>query len=364
VLLADFLKSLRVILDADYLFLAIKGNGIDWSSKEILANQFLWVGERLSANELNLAGKIAQQVYSTGKEFMSGELSIEEVPNLFIGTLMGNPLSVDDQSPPIGVVGAGNKDKQAFSEEQQFLFRTMVGHIALLVENVQGSMDLQYRAMIEERGRLAREIHDGLAQTLSFLKMQIAQMQSSLEKKDITRVQYLLKMSYSALSEAYQDVREAIDGLRLIGIRANDELPLRLDEAIQQVVQEYRGNNMLSSVTVNLQCHEDIVDLAPEVIAQVMRIIQEALSNIRKHSAADEVWIKTRSDIKEIILEIKDNGRGFAAEDVPEVSKHGLVGMRERAELIGADFQVISRPGEGTAVVIRLPILERRKMEL
>src|SRR4030065_1471467 len=161
-------------------------------------------------------------------------------------------------------------------------------------------------------------------------------------------------MSYSAQSEAYQDAREAIDGLRLIGIRADDELPLRLDEAIQRVIQDYSENNMLSSITVNLQCREDIEDLAPEAIAQVMRILQEALSNIRKHSAADQVWIKIRTDIKEIILEIKDNGRGFAAEDVPEISKHGLVGMRERAELIGADFQVLSRPGEGTAVVILL----------
>jgi signal transduction histidine kinase len=84
---------------------------------------------------------------------------------------------------------------------------------------------------------------------------------------------------------------------------------------------------------VNLSL-EDKIKLSPEVIVQIIRILQEALSNIRKHSGADQVWINTREDGHDMILEIRDNGNGFTAEDIPEISRHGLKGMRERAELI------------------------------
>ena len=97
-------------------------------------------------------------------------------------------------------------------------------------------------------------------------------------------------------------------------------------------------------------------DLPPEVHAQLIRIVQESLSNIRKHAQAKQVWFTCQQHEQDLILEIRDDGRGFDPEDVPLVSKHGLQGMRERAELIGADFQVESRPGEGASVRIRLPL--------
>ena len=360
---SDLLLGLQTAIGVDYVLLALKGYGIDWLSKKVRIDQLLSVGQELSKDELNLVGNIIQQVFTSSKDYQSGDTPVEPYSNKFGDMLIAVPLRVGEQNP-IGVVAAGKRDRQIFHEDQKYVFRTMAAQIVLFVESTQGAKDIQYRAMIEERGRLAREIHDGLAQTLGFLKLQTAQMQSSLEKMDLERLSHLLKVSYSALTEAYQDAREAIDGLRLIGTRASDELPPQLDEAIRRLVSEYLDNDMLSSIEVDLQSSEEMIELAPEVNAQLVRIVQEALSNIRKHSAASRVWISTRTDHKDIVLEVRDNGRGFSAEDVPEISKHGLVGMRERAELIGADFQVVSRPGEGTAVVIRFPLLERKKMEM
>jgi signal transduction histidine kinase len=97
-------------------------------------------------------------------------------------------------------------------------------------------------------------------------------------------------------------------------------------------------------------------DLAPEVQAQLIRIVQEALSNTRKHAEAQQVWVSCHTVSGELVLEIRDDGRGFSPEDVPGPSRHGMRGMRERAELIGAEFQVISRPQEGTTVRLRLPM--------
>ena len=178
------------------------------------------------------------------------------------------------------------------------------------------------------------------------------------------RVRNMLSVFYSALTEAYQDAREAIDGLRAIGVRDDGDTYLDLDDAIHRIVRDYQNNDMLPGVKVNLMNHATTTDLSPEVVAQLIRILQEALSNIRKHSGADQIWISSRVDSEDLIVEIKDNGAGFTAEDVPEISRHGLKGMRERAELIGADFQVISRPGMGTTVSIRYGSLERNKLEM
>jgi len=100
----------------------------------------------------------------------------------------------------------------------------------------------------------------------------------------------------------------------------------------------------------------ELPKIEPEIQAQLLRIVQEALSNVRKHSQASQVRVEVRNWKGMLILEISDNGVGFSAEDVPEFSRHGLRGMRERAELIGADFQVISKPQAGTTIRVHLPL--------
>jgi len=89
----------------------------------------------------------------------------------------------------------------------------------------------------------------------------------------------------------------------------------------------------------------------------LIRIVQEALSNVRKHSYATQAWVSYRQTGQVFIIEVRDDGRGFSPEEIPSVSRYGLQGMRERSELIGAEFQVISRPDEGTTVKISLPLV-------
>ncbi len=87
----------------------------------------------------------------------------------------------------------------------------------------------------------------------------------------------------------------------------------------------------------------------------MVRIVQEVFSNIRKHAHASHAWINVKEWENDVILEVGDDGQGFQPDDVPGLAQYGLRGMRERAELIGADFQIASRPGEGTIVYLRLP---------
>jgi two-component system nitrate/nitrite sensor histidine kinase NarX len=206
--------------------------------------------------------------------------------------------------------------------------------------------------MIEERMRLAREIHDGLAQTLGFLKLKTAQMRGYLEQGDDELLREAVDTSYEVLAEAYLDARQAIDGLRLTSREG-------FEGWLHQTVDEFQE---YSGIAVEVCNPEIAASLSPEVQAQLIRIVQEALSNVRKHSGARQVNITCRLVGEELIMEIHDDGTGFNVEDVPGPSQHGLRGMRERAELISADLQVISMPSEGTAVSVRLPMEEKESL--
>ena len=205
---------------------------------------------------------------------------------------------------------------------------------------------LKFQAVIQERTRLAREIHDSLAQTLAYLKLTAARMQVYLGQGDYTRLNQAIKESHQALSEAYTDTRKAIDDLRLAP-------PQNLNDWLQQLGQDFEREN---GAVVRLRVAPDLLELHSEVQVQLMRIIQEALNNVRKHARAGQVELDAHRWNRDWIIQIQDDGLGFFPDEVPEYSRYGLRGMRERSEAIGADFQVISKPGQGTTVMIRLPV--------
>ena len=209
---------------------------------------------------------------------------------------------------------------------------------------------LEFQTMMDERTRLAREIHDGLAQTLGFLKLQVAQMHGYLERNDLNRLDKTLTSSYKAVAEAYQEARYAIDGLRISPSLENPS------GWVRQIVDVFKENLGDQPLNVSLETNAANQKAPSEVQAQLMRILQEALSNVRSHSQARNVWIRLCTTWTNLEMEIRDDGRGFCIEDVTAPSQHGLRGMRERAELIGADFQVTSKPSQGTVIKVSLPL--------
>ena len=205
---------------------------------------------------------------------------------------------------------------------------------------------LIFQAVIQERTRLAREIHDSLAQTLAYLKLTAARMQVYLGQGDYQRLTQAIKESHQALSEAYTDTRKAIDDLRMAP-------PQNLLDWLERLAQDFEREN---GIPVCLRIAADIPELQSEVQVQLMRIIQEALNNVRKHARACQVELDAHRWNQDWIIQIQDDGLGFCQDEVPEYSRYGLRGMRERSEAIGADFQVASKPGKGTTVMIRLPV--------
>ena len=269
--------------------------------------------------------------------------AFETIPTGIFAALI-SPLKLPDQKIVGSLVMVRSSEKE-ISETAVEIANAVAPQIALTVRYAQMVQSAEYQAVMDERARLAREIHDGVAQTLGYLKLLAAQLENNLARGETARINQLMEISRSTLAEAYVDARQAIDGLRITPENG-------FGSWIQQAADDFSSN---SGMAISVEIDRFLATVPPEIQAQLIRIVQEALTNIRKHAAAHQVWIQGEVRHGDLIMEIRDNGTGFDPEDVIRPSRHGLRGMQERAELIDADFQIISSPGEGTTVRVQLP---------
>ena len=351
VLLSGLLENVQQSLDADFAILVVDGSESLFLGAER--------GEEAQFKEKSVCGEfpaqarpfvngIIQGVIESAEPVILSNVTNTKADKPGVWAVLAVPLLAVDQSS-VGALLVGNHRAKNFHQRQLALLQTVAGQIALVVQNTRQVAELQFKTMMEERTRLAREIHDGLAQTLGFLKLQSAQMLNYLERGDYQRLKQGIRTYYDALSAAYEDARYAIDDLR-ISPSGN-----HINTWIEQTILEFTENLDSSSLDVHLDCMEVNTQVLSEVQAQLIRILQEALSNVRKHSEASHVWVSCYDEGKDLVLEIRDDGKGFSPDDVSGHSQHGLRGMRERAELIGADFQVISKSTQGTTIRVCLP---------
>jgi two-component system nitrate/nitrite sensor histidine kinase NarX len=329
----------RETLKADFAYLVVPETKAGQSPIALTSGTFPKTAQ-------SMIDGILQGTLTSLKPMLLGDYHSQPASTPEMRSLLVAPLASPD-GPALGGLLAGSGRSQGFNQRHLALMQTLAAQAALVVQNSQLMAELEYKTMMGERTRLAREIHDGLAQTLGFLKLQAAQMQNYLSQREWERLKESLQTSYKILAEAYLDARQAIDGLRIIPSEEG------LSGWLEQTVTEFQEN---SGLPVELSGLQEVNGLAPEVQAQLVRIVQEALSNVRKHARASQAWVTCQLDGRDLILEVRDDGRGFSPEDIPGSSRYGLQGMRERTELIGAEFQIISRPQEGTTVRVRLPL--------
>jgi len=200
-----------------------------------------------------------------------------------------------------------------------------------------------------ERSRLAQEIHDGPAQALSNAIFQVEYIERVIERDErLARTE--LRFLRELLRRELGDVRSFISQLRPPVLEQ-----LGLDGAIHDAIETGTALTGLPTAT-ELRASPDRLSATEQTV--VLRVVQEALQNVRKHAAATRASVATRLEDGHWVLEVRDDGRGF---EVGAVAAHGrrnfgLQFMRERAELIGALFEVRSRQDEGTIVRLAIPI--------
>ena len=206
-------------------------------------------------------------------------------------------------------------------------------------------------AVLEERARLSRELHDGFAQLVAFLLVRIDTVEGLVAANRGTEAMVELERMRSVTDDLYQDVRESISELRT---RVSER---GLPATVREYVDAYEDRHGL---TVHLK-GEEVAAALPALIAfQLLRIIQEALANVRKHAHARNAWISfTRLEGNKVRMIIADDGQGFEPEAVPVEparKSFGLASMRERVESLGGELQLDSRPGGGTRVIVSIPL--------
>jgi len=209
-------------------------------------------------------------------------------------------------------------------------------------------------AALEERERIAREMHDGIAQVVGFLNLRIRVARQMLSSGRLADAEAELDQIQRIVREAYSDIRQSIGSLRTA-----TGLEQGLEAAIRESAADFSDQN---GIPVELALDEGKgISFPQEAEVQLVRIVQEALTNVRKHARATKVWIRLERHDGAALLAVEDDGIGFdpSGSDARRRRCFGLETMRERAESIGARMEVISVPGEGTRVQVRLPLGQR-----
>ena len=336
--LPALLQALRTALDGDFAYLRTV------KSQSCSVPASLVSGQVPPAVQRSLDG-VMRDVIRQKETVLLTEKSRQSELNGHIPSIVASPLLLPDNTAT-GAVIVGAFKETAFSSWAINSAQTVAAQMALYVQYANLMHELEYRTLINERRRLAREIHDGLAQTLGYLKLMSAQMASFMERGDSERLDKAVGQMEIILAGAYQDVREAIDGLRLSPEMGLEDWILHTSEDFQQTF----------GLEVEVAIKADPCQLAPEVQAQVVRIMQEALHNVRKHSGASQVWIRVEDSPGGLYIEVDDNGRGFEAVDLVGNSQYGMQSIRERAELIGAELLIKSDPQQGTRIGVDVPL--------
>ena len=204
----------------------------------------------------------------------------------------------------------------------------------------------------EERTFLAREIHDVLAQDLTRLKFDLVWLQRRLAKPGqgaaarslAARVAEMNRMADSVL----HCVQRIATGLRPVVLDS-----LGLCAAVEWQARDFQDHS-------GIQCHASVpaheLTASRDVATAAFRILQESLTNVQRHAHATRVEVSLRQAAGQLLLRVEDNGCGIRAKQLSDPSSIGLVGMRERALLLGGQLEIRSHPGAGTTIEVRLPL--------
>lgn len=196
----------------------------------------------------------------------------------------------------------------------------------------------------QERKRIARDLHDSLGHALTALNFQL-QTAIKLCKPDPNQAQEFLHEAHRLTAIATQEVRQSVKSLRS-EILENQSI----ETLIAALIDDFQLTTaIVSQIEINIP-----ISLSPQLTTPIYRIIQEALNNIRKYAQATEVQIHLYTNLTNVHLIIKDNGRGFNPEQV--LGGYGLKGMQERVAFLQGHFQLESQLGEGCRITIDIPM--------
>ena len=252
----------------------------------------------------------------------------------------------------LGTFSLHFRERTTMSPRELQLLEMLGQHLGAALDNQRLSIKARQLAVAEERNLVAQGLHDSLAQGLNFLNLQTQMLGSAVQQRRWEEVEEIVPLLKTGVSESYQDVRELLQNFRT---RLGEE---SLRKAVDDTIGRFRRQTGL-----NVELHLDDRDgapLHPDQQLQVLFILQEALSNVRKHAYASKVTVRIDNH-RDFGMSIRDDGEGYDPQEVAERSEThvGLSIMRERAARLGGQLQMCSAPGQGTEVSLYLSQSDR-----
>jgi signal transduction histidine kinase len=261
-------------------------------------------------------------------------------------TLLGVPVRLKNRI--IGNLYLTDKlDAAQFSDDDQRLVELFALHAGIAIENARLHEAVQHLAVVDERERIGKDLHDGIIQTLYAISLSLEEVPEQMAQ-DSAEASETVDRAIDTLNGAIADLRQFVVGLRPEHIDRADFTSL-----LVTLADQIRQNNV---VEVDLDLPEERIDLPAHARGELLQITREALSNIARHAHATTARVALRQVDGAIHLEIADDGIGFDASASIPRGHHGVANMRDRAAALGGTLDVGSG-GRGTTIIVTVPLM-------
>ncbi|HLI50839.1 MAG TPA: GAF domain-containing protein [Thermomicrobiaceae bacterium] len=248
----------------------------------------------------------------------------------------------------IGLLTAQSEEPFRYRESDGRLLMTIASYAVVAIDHARLYQDAQRLAVAEERNRLAREIHDTLAQGLVGIILYLERLDQEISPEDRSKRQ-VVERALSLARGNLEEARRSVHDLRAAPLEGRT-----LDQALARLVEDTRKD---TGIDVELHTSGNLPLVTARVETALFRMAQEALSNSRKHACCDRAEVRLAADGSAVTLAVSDNGAGFeVADKLGQLHRFGLSTMRERISQVGGEFSVDSKPGAGTTVSARIPL--------
>ncbi len=329
------------------------------------AGQFLsWAGasgagaERLRSAQMAVSDTQIGRALQQGRAYVTMEFEREHSNRPAIHALISQPPLRTTMAVPFplseqrqGVLLCASLDRVSLTDQDAIHFAHLAGYLAAAMENATLMKKVEELAAVHERQRLAAEMHDGLGQFLTYFGLRLVMIDKFARKGNAGAIHQEVEDLKTVLQEAHTEVRSVI-------FRLKESVPTRspLSERWRKLLDDFASR---TGILVDFRFQEGLLDRVPEHReAHLTRILQEVLVNVRNHSGAYSVQVRTEQAGRDLLLTVTDDGCGFDPTTFDGGERHhfGLTLMRERAEAIGGDWEVRSSRGHGTTVIVRCPL--------
>ena len=257
-------------------------------------------------------------------------------------------LQVQSSDRALGDLWVGRTSAVPFEERDRQFLTTFSGFASIAVTSARMRESERQGAILAERERIARELHDSLAQVLGAVHLRLRALTSREDAVAPAIALELIELA-DVCEEGYNDARRAI-----LDLHESSRVDRNLLDSLRAYLDKYSGQCGIA-MSLEASLKHDLA-LPPRSEIQIIRVVQEALTNVRKHSGATAATVRVTQDNGTVTFVVEDDGRGFdATEELSDRGGFGLHSMRQRMEMIGGTLSTDSASGRGTRVVAELP---------